>query len=168
MATFKHVIIRLYLYFLFVLFFITGGFAMFVLAPLYKSAFVPGAAYRDLHPFRLWSRAYKVVWRTLTDKSYRAAFPGMLTAPPKSHTDLRWVRVKESWRGEEKNCDLCQASCCVQVECAMLGADKRCMGYGSLFFAYFYCGRYPESQSQIDYYQCPKWEARRDTDVPAA
>ena len=61
MPTFKYVITRLYLYFLFVLFFITGGAAMFVLAPLYKSAFAPLAAYGDLRPFRLWTRAYKVV-----------------------------------------------------------------------------------------------------------
>ena len=135
---------------------------MFVLAPLYKGAFAPSAAYRDLSPFRLWARAYNVAWRTLTDKSYRAAFPGMLADPPKSHTDLSRVRVKESWHGAEKNCDVCKASCCIQVDCPLVGTDMRCMGYGSLFFAYFYCGRYPENQKQIDYYACPKWEARSE------
>jgi len=158
--TIKHVVARLYLYFLFILFFITGGLAMLVLAPLYKGAFAPRVAYRDLRPFRLWLNAYRVAWRTLTDKKYRAAFPAIMTSPPMSHTDLRWVRVKESWQGEEKNCDVCLAACCAQVKCPLVGTDKRCMSYGSLFFEYFYCGRYPETQKQIDYYACPKWEVR--------
>jgi len=156
----KYVIARLYLYFLFALFFLTGGLAMFVLAPLYKAAFAPKAAYGDLRPAALWLNAYRVAWRTLTSKTYREAFPGMWTTPPMSHTDLQWVRVKDTWQGEETNCDGCQAACCAQVKCPLVGPDRRCMSYGSMFFEYLYCGRYPNNQKQIDYYSCPKWEVR--------
>ena len=64
----------------------------------------------------------------------------------------------ESWPGEEGNCDACDSPCCAQLKCPLFGSDGRCMGWDSLFFNYFYCGRYPENQKQIDYYKCPKWE----------
>jgi len=164
--TARYVLARLYLYFLFVLFFITGGLAMFVLAPLYKSAFVPRASYGDLRPFSLWKNAYRVAWRTLTSKKYRDAFPGMLATPPMAHTDLSWVRVRDDWPGEEKNCDACKAACCAQVQCPLVDAANRCMSYNSLFFNYLYCGRYPQTQPQIDYYSCPKWELAGKASAP--
>jgi hypothetical protein len=41
----------------------------------------------------------------------------------------------------------------------MLDKDgKKCLSYGSLYFGYLFCGRYPQNQGQIDLYQCPKWE----------
>ena len=136
---------------------------MFVLAPLYKQAFAPSASLRDLHIFSLWAHVYKVLWRSLSDPNYRAMYPSKLTDPPKLHTDLRFVRVKDSWQGAKDNCDICQASCCVQLKCPLLSENGRCLGYDSLFFSYFYCGRYPENQSQIDYYKCPKWELNNET-----
>ena len=158
----KHVIIRLYLYFLFIIFFITGGLAMFVLAPLYKGAFAPKVSYQSLPPVRtLWRQAYKVIWRSMTNKSYRDMYPSKITDPPKLHTDRNLVRVAASWPGEEGNCDACKATCCDKLKCPLFGKDGRCMGYDSLFFNYFYCGRYPENQKQIDYYKCPKWEINK-------
>lgn len=155
---FGNVMVRMYLYVLFILFFFTGGLAMFVLFPLYKGAFAPRAALGSLPVFKLWAHMYKVMWRSISDRSYRDMYPSKITDPPKLHTDRGLVRVKESWDGAEDNCDICEASCCEQLKCPLLGSDNRCMGYDSLFFNYFYCGRYPENQSQIDYYNCPKWE----------
>lgn len=160
MAIFGHVIARLYLYLLFILFFITGGIAMFVLAPLYKMAFAPSAPIRELRIFSLWAHVYKVMWRSISDKSYRDMYPSKITDPPKLHTDRSLVRIKPTWTGEEGNCDVCKASCCVQLKCPLMASNGRCLGYNSLFFNYFYCGRYPENQSQIDYYDCPKWELK--------
>ena len=164
MTTLKYVFIRLYLYFLFALFFITGGLSLFILAPLYKAALAPRVSYRDINPFRVWSCMFRIAWRTLTSKNYRSIFPIKLTDPPKLHTDLKLVRVKDSWQGAKDNCDLCQASCCMALRCPLLGENGRCLGYDSWFFNYFYCGRYPENQGQIDYYKCPKWEVRPDTE----
>jgi len=158
MNSFKHVSVRLYLYFLFALFFITGGLAMFVFFPLYKGAFAPRAPYRELCVLSLWKHVYKIVWRNISDPKYRSMYPSKITDPPKLHTDRSFVRIKDSWQGGENDCDICQASCCVQLKCPLLGESGRCLGYDSLFFSYFYCGRYPENQSQIDYYNCPKWE----------
>ena len=163
MTTLKYVLIRLYLYLLFFLYFFTGGLAMVVFAPIYKAAFAPQASYRDINFSRVWACMYKIICRSMFDKNYRGIYPVKLTDPPKLHTDQNLVRVKDSWQGAKDNCDLCQASCCMALKCPLLGADGRCLGYGSWFFNYFYCGRYPENQRQIDYYQCPKWEVRIDT-----
>jgi hypothetical protein len=156
---FKHGAIRIYLYFLLILFFITGGLAMILLAPLYKGAFAPRASYRDFNILQVWRHVYKVMWRSLTNKEYRDMYPSKLTDPPKLHNDRSVVRIKESWHGAEDNCDVCENSCCAQITCPMM-VNKRCLCYGSLYFGYLYCGRYPENQSQMDLYQCPKWEMR--------
>ena len=162
MRSLRHIIARLYLYFLFSLFFVTGGLAMLVLAPLYKAAFAPLAPVRDLRVLDLWVHMYRVVWRTVSDKNYRSMYSSKISDPPKLHTDRSLVRIKDSWHGAENDCDVCKAACCVQLKCPLLGQDGRCLGYGSLFFTYFYCGRYPENQSQIDYYDCPKWELNNE------
>ena len=158
METFKHVLVRSYLCFLLGLFFITGGLAMFVFAPLYKWAFAPRASLRDLPVLSMWAHVYKVIWRSISDKSYRDMYPSKITDPPKLHTDRGLVRVSAAWHGAEDNCDACLKTCCSVLKCPLFGKDGRCAGYDSLFFNYFFCGRYPENQAQIDYYDCPKWE----------
>jgi hypothetical protein len=164
----KHVIIRLYLYFLLFLFFITGGLMMFVLAPLYKSAFAPCASYKDFtlsKVLRIWAHVYKVIWRSLSDKTYRDMYPSKITDAPKFYNDRRFVRIKESWNGADENCDLCPDSCCKQLKCPMLDkSGLRCLSYDSIYFGYLFCGRYPENQSQINLYQCPKWEIRPENE----
>jgi len=36
--------------------------------------------------------------------------------------------------------------------------QNQCKSYGSFFWRYFNCGRYPENTKQIHYYECKKWE----------
>ena len=161
MSTVKFVLVRLYLYLIFVLFFLTGGLAAVILAPLYKHAFAPNVPVRELPPFSvLWIHMYKVLWRSVSDKKYRNMYPSKITDPPKLNTDRKLVRISSSWTGNEGDCDACTKTCCGALGCPFFGKDGRCMGYDSLFFNYFYCGRYPENQAQIDYYNCPKWELR--------
>jgi len=152
----KHVIIRVYLYFLLLLFFISGGLSLFFLAPLYKGAFAPGASYRDFAPFKVWVHVYKIMWRSMSNKGYRDLYPSKLSDPPE-FGNAKVMRVKDSWQGDKDNCDLCKSSCCAQINCPML-KSKRCLSYGSLYFGYLYCGRYPSNQGQVDLYDCPKWE----------
>ena len=160
MSESKHTAIRLYLYFLLILFFFSGGLSMIILAPAYKHAFAPAASYRDFHIVRVWVHVYKVMWRSMSMKTYRALYPSKLNSPPKMGNDRNFVRIKESWPGAEDNCNLCRESCCAQIRCPMLNEDRQCLSYGSWYFGYFFCGRYPENQSQMDLYRCPKWEMR--------
>ena len=159
MTRLKHVSIRLYLSFLLTLFFLTGGLALLAFAPLYKAAFAPHADYRDLRFFLVWSHMYKVLWRSISNKSYRDLYPSRLTDPPMQGNDRGRMRIKRSWCGSSDNCDMCEHSCCEQITCPMM-VNKRCLCYGSIYFGYYFCGRYPNSQSQVDLYQCPKWEVR--------
>jgi hypothetical protein len=157
MGKIKHVLIRVYLHILFILFFFSFGLSLLLLLPLYKSAFAPEAKYGELSFFPIWAHIYKMIWRSLTDKSYRDMFSSGIADPPILHNDLTRVRVRESWKGSNNNCDACENSCCAQIKCPML-VGKRCLAYRSIFFGYCYCGRHPENQLQIDRYNCPKWE----------
>ncbi|MCL1997798.1 MAG: hypothetical protein FWG65_03430 [Turicibacter sp.] len=156
----KNVAIRLYLYGLFGLFLATGGLSMFVLFPLYKQAFAPRAKLSELPVFKLWAHIYKVIWRSVTDGAYRKMYPSEITDPPKLNTDRSLVEIKPTWAGEDGNCDACENTCCGRLKCPLFGENGRCLGYDSIFFNYFYCGRYPENQAQIDYYDCPKWQLK--------
>jgi hypothetical protein len=147
------------------LFFVTGGLMMFVLAPLYKNVFLPRASLWEFNVLRLWGFLYKIIWRFISDKNYRSMYSTKLGDAPKLHTDRSLVQVSAGWQGADDNCDICKAACCVRLRCPLLGADSRCLSYNSLFYQYFYCGRYPENQSQIDYYNCPKWEMNNETEA---
>jgi len=131
---------------------------MILFAPVYKMAFAPLAMYRDLNIPRVWAHVYKVMWRSISKKSYRDMYPAKMSDPPRYDNKHSLVRIKDSWQGDSNNCDLCQNSCCKQIKCPMLDKDGRCFSYGSLYFGYMLCGRYPENQRQMDLYQCPKWE----------
>ena len=154
----KYFIIRTYLYILFLLFFLTGGLLPLILMPVYKHAFAPHLRYKDIKASVFFLYAYKIMWRSLTDKNYRDTFAVKMTSPPRLDTDTHFIRVKQSWGGGHGDCDLCEAACCAVLKCPFLDENHRCLSYGSLFFVYFHCGRFPETQKQIDYYQCPKWE----------
>jgi hypothetical protein len=160
MAAVKHAVVRLYLFSLLLLFFITGGLAMFLLAPLYKKTFAPGAPWRAIRPLRVWAHVYKVMWRSISSKGYRDLYPSKLSGPPEFENDQSVMRIRESWRGAKDNCDVCQLSCCAQIKCPMLDAGGRCISYGSVYFGYYFCGRYPSNQGQVDLYDCPKWEVQ--------
>ena len=156
----KHIIIRLYLYFLLFIFFMTGGLAMFILAPLYKLAFAPQARWRSINVLRVWVHVYKIMWRSLSSKGYRDLYPSNMDDPPVFNNDLNVMCIRENWQGADDNCDICENSCCAQISCPMLDSNGRCLSYGSIYFGYYFCGRYPSNQGQVDLYNCPKWEVR--------
>lgn len=156
MSNIKHAAIRIYLYFLLFIFFISGGLSLFIFAPLYKGAFAPSTSYKSFNPLVIWLHIYKIMWRSISNKSYRDLYPQRLTDEPQ-YSNACSMRIKESWQGSADNCDMCSSSCCAQIKCPMF-KGKRCLSYGSLYFGYLYCGRYPSNQGQIDLYDCPKWE----------
>lgn len=156
----RNACIRVYLYLLLAVFFVTGGLAMFALAPLYKSAFAPQARWRDIRPLKTWAHVYKIMWRSMTRRDYRELYPSKLTDPPVFNNDPAVMRIRASWRGAADNCDGCALSCCAQIKCPMLDGNGRCLSYGSIYFGYYFCGRYPSNRGQVELYGCPKWEVR--------
>lgn len=164
MTTLKHLLIRSYLFFLMVVFFITGGLSMFVLAPIYKAAIAPNAAYREFAPFKIWAHMYKIIWRSVAQKNYRILYPSGLADPPQHYNDLAVMKIREDWQGGRDNCDNCDNRCCAQINCPMLDKNGSCLSFGSLYYGYFFCGRYPSNQGQVDLYDCPKWEVRTENE----
>ena len=81
------------------------------------------------------------------------------TAPPMSRPDLSSVRLNPEWPHGE-SCGDCSI-CCRAIRCPLLDKKKeRCQSYGSFYWRYFNCGRYPATQKEIDLYKCQKWIMR--------
>ncbi len=154
---------RLYFYVFGFLSMITFGLATFLLAPI-TSYYLFGNLnlrrnYRYFFPFTIF------IWRTcytwLTGRDYRDMFRLPLTAPPQTTPDNTVVKLSSSWDDEAWDCGKC-AKCCLKIKCPLLDTDTGyCLSYGTVHWRYFNCGRYPCSQQQIDYYNCPKWEMVR-------
>jgi hypothetical protein len=138
---------------------LSGTLSAYILGPLYTWYF-----FRDLK-FWKYRRLFLPValcgWRLVADwvrdPSFRAMFSLPLTAPPMAGPDLSRVRVRPSWPQSDGACNGC-SRCCVMRSCPMLDErSRRCISYGSFFWRYFNCGRYPENGAKIRFYECAKW-----------
>lgn len=138
----------------------SGGLLAYLFGPLYSWYF-----FRDINflkhrrlIFPLAASHLRLIRDWIRNPDYRRMFSIPLTAPPAASPDRSRVRIRPTWVDDAYACNGC-TQCCVQRSCAFLDAEKnQCMCYGSFFWLYFNCGRYPENREQIRYYQCPKWE----------
>ena len=143
----------------------TGNVLGYLLGPLYSWYF-----FNDLN-FLKYRRYFfpmtVCAWRLLTEwtrnPGYRGMFAIPLTSKPMAAPDLSRVRVRAAWPENDGGCNGC-IQCCIRRSCPLLDTERNlCKSYGSFFWRYFNCGRYPENITQIRYYECPKWEM---TDQP--
>ena len=140
----------------FALFSVVGGFLS---APLMSQLF-----FGDWRFWRYWRRGAALFphgWRLfLLVLRGEGAF--MLGVPLDSAPLSRPVRgaavLSPAWPHGD-SCGSCRRCCQVKSACCpILEPDTGlCGGYDSFYWRYFNCGRYPSSQSEIDYYGCPKW-----------
>lgn len=151
--------VRISFYILFLLLLLTGGLSLIVLYPLYAWFFA-----RDLRVgtnkkllLSMITFTYSFVYDVITNKTYRQAFPVQFASAPMSAPDLSKVRIRNDWPILDGSCNGC-SRCCSMRDCPFIDEKHQCLFYGSLYWRYFNCGRFPESQKQIDYYNCPKWE----------
>ncbi len=138
----------------------TGGLLAFILGPLYTWYF-----FNDIKCFKFYRYFYPIIscggemvvaW--FREPAYRKMFAIPLTAPPMMAPDLSLARVRADWPKDTGGCNGC-AQCCAQRACPLLDPEtNRCRSYGSFYWLYFNCGRYPETTDQIKYYRCDKWE----------
>ena len=138
----------------------TGGLGGYVLGPLYTWYMFND--FRFLRYHRLYVPIAVAFWRLAFEwarnPQYRGMFAIPLTAPPMMGPDLSRARVRADWNHLENGCNGC-VECCIRRACPLLDLEKnQCRSYGSFFWRYFNCGRYPENNEQIRYYDCPKWE----------
>lgn len=138
---------------------ISAGVFCQIMAPLYSWYFFKDLNftryYRFLYP--VMGMFYKYLMNRFRDPGYAKIFAISLGDAPRMDPDQTNLRLNPSWKGSRDSCDGC-INCCLKCQCVFLNSrTKRCMSYGSFFWRYFNCGRYPASQLQIDHYQCPKW-----------
>jgi hypothetical protein len=141
----------------------SGTVLGYLLGPLYTWYFFND--FKFLRYRRLFFPLTVCGWRLLTEwirnPAYRSMFTIPLTAPPMTGPDRSRVRIRASWPENDGACNGC-TRCCTLRSCPMLDVKRnRCISYGSFFWRYFNCGRYPENAEQISFYECRKWETGR-------
>lgn len=142
---------------------LTASLSAFVLAPFYSRMLFGSWAfwnYWDTFP-RVTLHVAKIGLRLVTDKAYRNATSVLAgnawMSPPMGYPDLSVVAVRADWPYSANNCGPC-GRCCLKLACPLFDPRTRfCGAYGSPFWNLFPCGRYPATQTEIDYFECPKW-----------
>lgn len=132
----------------------------YLLAPLYTWYFFNDLKFMKYRRyfFPMAVCAWRLLAEWIRNPAYRGMFALPLTAPPATGPDLSLVRVRAAWAKTDGACNGC-IQCCTRRACPLLDTDQnRCRSYGSFFWRYFNCGRYPENAEQIRYYDCQKWE----------
>lgn len=142
-------------YLVFCLFSVVGGGVFF---PLTTWLFM--GDWRFWRYFRLGPRLYWYIVvsavRIARSNGYAFVFSVPLTDPPRSQPDPANTRPRTDWP-HGYSCGDC-TKCCDVVSCPLVVNGKGCLGYDSLYWRYFNCGRFPASPKQLAYYDCPKWE----------
>jgi len=141
----------------------TGNVLAYLLGPIYSWYF-----FNDINFLKYNRYFYPLTicgWRLLAEwirnPDYRNMFAIPLTAPPMIAPDQSLVRVRDTWHEINGACEGCER-CCTRRSCPLLDVErKRCKSYGSFFWRYFNCGRYPENIAQVQFYDCPKWETEK-------
>ena len=142
-------------YIAFCLLTVVGGF---LTAPLMTWLF-----FGDWRCWRHWRSAlglfphgYKMMWHMVEGRNGGFSLEVPLSAPPASSVNLGLVKMVPGWEFGA-SCGPC-TRCCSKLGCPVLDYETGlCQGYDSFFWRYFNCGRFPVQQSEIDYYDCPKW-----------
>jgi len=81
-----------------------------------------------------------------------------LTAEPRCVPDPNLAARRRDWP-HGHTCGSC-ANCCKPFgyACPLLGTENGyCLGYGSFYWRYFNCGRFPSVPEELDFYGCRKW-----------
>ena len=105
---------------------------------------------------RLWAYGYPCLAMLVRRK---VGVGNPLFKEPRGTPPEGLVEVREDWCGTSA-CGDC-TRCCEQIECPLHDkATGYCLSYASPHWRYLNCGRYPESQADIDFYACPKWRMR--------
>ena len=141
---------------------LSGGLLGYILCPLFSWYFFKDLNFTKYHQYitRLVLAFWRQIITLLNNPDYRKMFDIPWTAPPINAPDSKLVHISALWQHSGIGCGLCN-NCCTGRACPLHDVQQnRCKSYGSFFWRYFNCGRYPENTKQIRYYECKKWELR--------
>jgi hypothetical protein len=156
--------IRIWYYLSIALTALTGGLYAYITIPYFSYIFFNDLAFwkHGKHYPKLIGQLYRIIYFCIVDPRYRAMYSQPLAAPPSSGPDQTRVKLSDGWISGKNDCARC-VNCCIKIKCPLMDDQgKKCLVYNSVYWRYFSCGRFPVSQRQIDYYECPKWEMREN------
>jgi len=138
---------------------LSGGVVLYLLAPLTSYVF-----YSDLRFWKHLQHFHRIFFSLISYLRHALASPlneyhvsVQLFSPPMNAPSRSVAKVSAGWPYDVNDCGNCY-SCCKKFGCSLLDQDKKCLSYGSVYWRYFNCGRFPEDQKQLRFYDCPKWE----------
>lgn len=137
----------------------TGGILGYLLGPLYSWYFFNDLNFLKYHQYlpRLVSAFWRQIGEWVQNPRYREMFFIPWTSAPMNCPDMSIVQISGLWQNSDKGCGACD-HCCIKRACPLHDmTHNRCRSYGSFFWRYFNCGRYPENIRQIRFYDCKKW-----------
>lgn len=157
------VLFRLATYFMLAANLLTFGIFINLIAPYASYFFFNDWKFwnhlRMLNKFTVYSARY--MWKIIRQehKLIKTILP-LDASPSLDHPDPTKFRISEDWNLPEDSCGDCNRCCTFVVECCFLDKSlNKCPCYGSIYWKYFNCGRFPSSSQLIEYFQCPKYEA---------
>ena len=113
---------------------------------------------RLYHRYTIFSFVY--IYRLVRYKNELVKTVLPLTSPPMEHPDPALFRISGNWKLPVDSCGDCNRCCTYVVKCCFLDESrKKCLSYGSLFWRFFNCGRFPASREMLLSCGCKKYEA---------
>jgi hypothetical protein len=110
------------------------------------------------HRYTIFSLVY--IYRLVRYKNELVKTVLPLTSPPMDHPDPALFRISDNWKLPADSCGDCNNCCTYIVRCCFLDESQRkCVSYGSLFWKFFNCGRFPNTKDMLRYCDCRKYEA---------
>lgn len=140
---------------------LTFGTFLYVIAPYTSYFFFNDWRFwnylKYYHRYFLYSASYILAILTTHRELARDVLP--LTAPAMLGPSPDQFRIAKDWTLPADSCGECNRCCTFVVTCCFLDkATNRCPCYGSLFWRYFNCGRFPSTRELIDNCGCSKFE----------
>lgn len=153
---------RIFSYSIVVINLLTFGVFLYIIAPYTSYFFFNDLRFwkylRFYHRYYFHSVSYIYALFRRERRLIKTVLP--LMSPPMDHADPTLFRISKNWKLPADSCGDCNRCCTFVVKCCFLDeAQDKCPTYGSLFWRFFNCGRFPTSKALLDYCGCRKYEA---------
>ena len=158
---------RLFNYMIVVVNILTFGCFIYVIRPYTSYFFFGDVRFWKYHSYfrKYYHYSSSYLKSVVLTDSVRNLFHLPLTAPPMDSPDPRMVRLAKEWKYPTDTCGGCSNCCNFITECCFYDSSQnQCLCYGTLFWRFFNCGRFPYSNEQLTYFDCQKFELVNDED----